>query len=208
MMFEFDGASANAPIDATGSPSKIGFHTVPPSVVFHTPPPFARNNKCRDSPARPQPHSLSRRETARSSAISSPNRAAPVLAAPKLKCRQKSSKQLDALHTLRIANQWPCSSRDLPVAERIACLWHPRKTYSSAIDSNEVQCSTGSRAPSSPECASAVRRRSLVSGRRLSPSPPKNGLPDHDIPELWIVSRGQSPSSLELQSNPARASIS
>jgi hypothetical protein len=41
MMFGFEGASVIAPIEAIGSLSKMGFHTVPPSVVFHTPPPSA-----------------------------------------------------------------------------------------------------------------------------------------------------------------------
>jgi hypothetical protein len=32
------GAIASDPIDATGSPSKIGFHVAPPSVVLKMPP--------------------------------------------------------------------------------------------------------------------------------------------------------------------------
>jgi len=39
-MLGLEGASASAPIEATGWLSKMGFQTVPPSVVFHTPPPF------------------------------------------------------------------------------------------------------------------------------------------------------------------------
>jgi hypothetical protein len=38
-MLGLDGATATAPIDATGTASKIGFQIMPPSVVFHTPPP-------------------------------------------------------------------------------------------------------------------------------------------------------------------------
>ncbi|MFN8581429.1 MAG: hypothetical protein U0163_10685 [Gemmatimonadaceae bacterium] len=33
-----DGATAMAPIDATGWASKIGFQTLPASIDFHTPP--------------------------------------------------------------------------------------------------------------------------------------------------------------------------
>ena len=35
----FDGATAIAPIEATGTASEIGAHIMPPSVVFQTPPP-------------------------------------------------------------------------------------------------------------------------------------------------------------------------
>src|SRR5882757_3638624 len=91
MIFGFEGASASAPIEATGSLSKIGFHTVPPSVVFHTPRHPPQNNRPPDFPARPPRRSPFRREMAQSSAISSPK-------TPK---RKSPGQGIDQSHTIQ-----------------------------------------------------------------------------------------------------------
>jgi hypothetical protein len=39
MIFEFEGATASAPIEATGCESKIGVQVRPAFIVFQTPPP-------------------------------------------------------------------------------------------------------------------------------------------------------------------------
>src|SRR5581483_6751380 len=48
-----DGATASAPIAATGIESDTGFHRMPPSVVFHTPPDAAPAYYVKGSPATP-----------------------------------------------------------------------------------------------------------------------------------------------------------
>src|SRR6266481_5222110 len=73
MMFAFEGASASAPIEATGSCRK-SVSTPSPRPSFSTRPHHPpQNNRPRDFPARPPRRSPSRREMARSSAIASPN---------------------------------------------------------------------------------------------------------------------------------------
>src|SRR6478735_12587156 len=48
-----EGATAIAPIDATGCESKTGFHTRPASTVFHTPPFTAPTQNPLGRPATP-----------------------------------------------------------------------------------------------------------------------------------------------------------
>src|SRR6266403_2743776 len=74
MMFAFEGASASAPIEATGSCRK-SVSTPSPRPSFSTRPHHPpQNNRPRDFPARPPRRPPPRREMARSSAIASPNK--------------------------------------------------------------------------------------------------------------------------------------
>src|ERR1035441_1630478 len=53
MILESEGATASAPIEATGWPSKIGVQTTPASVVFQTPPFTDPKKKVAEAPAPP-----------------------------------------------------------------------------------------------------------------------------------------------------------
>src|ERR1700687_3980557 len=53
MVFGSEGATANAPIEATGWPSKIGVQTTPASVGFQIPPSTDPKKKVAGSPGTP-----------------------------------------------------------------------------------------------------------------------------------------------------------